>query len=233
MPYYDKISKQWHSVTGFHGGAFKSLVLNEILLDKIGSVEGIDILELGAGNGYFFPMILKRYSGQQPKRIFITDVSEPQLRVAQKYFRIHQAEYQKLNIYKPFPFPEASVDLILSTMVFNELKDYGVSNGVRESHRVLKKGGRMLITILHPEFVQRQIDRGVIIRSKMKSADGLLLPVINRPAEEYLREFEAVKFSVELESVYGNDKLYKEKPALKKVKDLPIGLIFTLKKEIG
>jgi hypothetical protein len=34
MPYYDKISKQWHSVTGFHGGAFKSLVLNEILLDK-------------------------------------------------------------------------------------------------------------------------------------------------------------------------------------------------------
>ena len=35
MAYYDGIAKRWHETTGYKGGAFKELVLNNILLEKL------------------------------------------------------------------------------------------------------------------------------------------------------------------------------------------------------
>jgi len=35
MAYYDAIAKQWHEATGYKGGAFKELVLNNILLEAV------------------------------------------------------------------------------------------------------------------------------------------------------------------------------------------------------
>ncbi len=51
MAYYDRLAKRWHAETGYHGGSFKRSVLNDLLLDRIGSIAGRTILELGAGNG--------------------------------------------------------------------------------------------------------------------------------------------------------------------------------------
>ena len=63
MAYYDHIAKHWHAATGYTGGAFKELVLNNLLLEKIASIDHCAILELGAGNGYFLPLVLRRFSG--------------------------------------------------------------------------------------------------------------------------------------------------------------------------
>ncbi len=63
MAYYDRIARRWHAVTGYHGGAFKRSFLNEPLLNRIGGIAGQAILDLGAGNGYFMPMLIRRYSG--------------------------------------------------------------------------------------------------------------------------------------------------------------------------
>lgn len=71
--YYDRIARQWHRVTGYHGGAFKRYVLNERILARIDGIDGLAILELGAGNGYFAPLLLRRFSGQQPTHLVISD----------------------------------------------------------------------------------------------------------------------------------------------------------------
>ena len=57
-PYYSRIAKQWHDITGYHGGPFKKYVLNDHLLEQISSIDNLSILELGAGNGYFMPKAL-------------------------------------------------------------------------------------------------------------------------------------------------------------------------------
>jgi len=75
MTYYDRIAKRWHEMTGFRGGVFKELVLNNILLEKFSGAENLAILELGAGNGYFLPLLLRRFSGQVPSKIIVTDQS--------------------------------------------------------------------------------------------------------------------------------------------------------------
>jgi hypothetical protein len=82
MAYYDSIAKRWHETTGAKGGAFKELVLNNILLQKLSGIDNCSILELGAGNGYFLPLVLRRFSGQAPSRITVTDQSERLLEIA-------------------------------------------------------------------------------------------------------------------------------------------------------
>lgn len=34
MAYYDSMAKRWHETTGYKGGAFKEMILNNILLES-------------------------------------------------------------------------------------------------------------------------------------------------------------------------------------------------------
>ena len=104
MAYYDRIAKQWHDVTGYAGGAFKELVLNDVLLQQISGIEGRSLLELGTGNGYFLPLVFRRFSGQVPKVVVITDQSETLLSIARKRFSVPMAAYQVLDVRGHFPF---------------------------------------------------------------------------------------------------------------------------------
>ena len=67
-PYYSRIAKAWHESTGATGGPLKKYVLNNLLIDKIGSVEDLHVLEIGAGNGYFVRMLMQRRSGDNPQK---------------------------------------------------------------------------------------------------------------------------------------------------------------------
>jgi hypothetical protein len=81
MAYYDRIAKQWQTATGYKGGAFKELILNDLLIDKIPGIIGSAILELGVGNGYFMPLLLRRFSGQKYARMVLTDQSGKMLQL--------------------------------------------------------------------------------------------------------------------------------------------------------
>jgi SAM-dependent methyltransferase len=164
MAFYDRIAKKWHTETGFTGGAFKQLVLNNLLIDSIKRIEKRAILELGAGNGYFLPLVMRRYSGQSPSRLVITDQSERQLELARKHFTINGAEYALLDVRNEFAFQSATFDLIIATMVFNEIPKRGVASAVSECHRVLCANGQLLATVTHPAFVASLNKRGQLRR---------------------------------------------------------------------
>lgn len=68
------------------------------MLNQIASVAGLSILELGAGKGYFMPLLLRQFSGQVPARLVITDHSTTLLNLAQRLFRIPEAEYKLLGV---------------------------------------------------------------------------------------------------------------------------------------
>src|SRR5262249_39465665 len=140
--YYDRIARKWHAATGAQGGALKKFVLNDLVIGKLSGIAGLSILELGAGNGYFMPLVLRRFSGEVPARIVITDLSRALLEMAQRSFRVREAEYLTLDVRDPFPFPEGSFDLIVANMVFNEIPTAGLRTALGECHRVLSAGGR-------------------------------------------------------------------------------------------
>lgn len=153
IPYYDIIAKRWHEATGYKGGAFKELVLNNILLESVSDIDNYSILELGAGNGYFLPLMLRRFSGRLPKEIIVTDQSERLLEIAKRHFKIPIATYQRLDVSNPFPFIDNHFELIIASMIFNELPSHSFKNAANECYRVLSADGLLLIAVIHPDFI--------------------------------------------------------------------------------
>jgi len=225
MTYYDKIALKWHKITGYKGGSFKELILNQKIISKVENINSKKILEIGIGNGYFMPLLMKKKSGQVPENIYLTDVSKRNIEIAKKHFKVNNATYLKLDVYQKFKFEDNSIDLIISNMVFNEVSLKGLENGFREIKRVLSKEGKFIITVLHPKFIKKQIDRGVIKNNMMTSKDGIKIPSIERTFDAYNAVLEKTKLSFETEDVYGNKKLFNMKAKLKEIKDIPIALI--------
>lgn len=228
--YYDRIARQWHRVTGYHGGAFKRFVLNERILAHIDGIEGQSILELGAGNGYFMPMLLRRFSGQRPARLVISDQSQAQLDTARSAFGIDGAEYLLLDVQDAFPLPDASIDLILAIMLLNELPTSALQAALRESRRVLRPGGCLIAAVPHPAFVHALAKKGALTDFgrglfAMPSTEGLRLPVSRRPVQAYMDIVSDSGFTVETEDVYLDEKTLHEKAGLKVPRDTPLGLI--------
>lgn len=231
MPYYDSIAKQWHKATGFRGGEFKRLVLNEILLENIPDIEGQSILELGAGNGYFMPLVLRKYSGRMPVRVVITDQSSKLIEIAQKNFPLEAAEYQILNVARRFPFAEESFDLILATMVFNEVPTGALRRALTESKRVLTNDGVFLITVTHPDFVNSLRKRGLLKESgkgvlTMPGAGTLRLPVVVRKVDVYRQVLEEAGFRYNEQNIYPTQEVLNAKPGLRNAGNIPLALLF-------
>ncbi|UCH20320.1 MAG: class I SAM-dependent methyltransferase [Deltaproteobacteria bacterium] len=236
-PYYSRIAKQWHKATGYQGGPLKKYVLNDYLLKNIESITDCSILELGAGNGYFIPLMLKRFSGQIPARIVITDLSGALLSVAQKEFRVKEAEYTQLDIRNRFPFEAASFDLILSTMVFNEVSTLSLKFALNECSRVLQENGRLLVTITHPEFIASLSKNGKLSKLgpefwTMPGKGALRVPVVVRSEETYIELFKQAGFYFTSESLYPSSKVFNERPGLRNAGNIPLALVFICTKMI-
>jgi SAM-dependent methyltransferase len=237
MSYYDKIASQWHLVTGYKGGAFKEHVLNDVLLRKLPPIDNCSILELGAGNGYFLPLVLRHFSGQIPSSIIITDISAELLKIAQEKFRIPDAQYQHLDIRGPFPFENDRFDRMIATMVLNEIPPNGFNNALQECYRTLSADGTLLITVTHPDFIDSLHKRGLLMRSTgntltMPSTGSLRLPVIVRPAEIYRTGLAQAGFEYEEEAVYPTAKVIAEKSGLRNVGTVPLALVFRCTKPV-
>jgi ubiquinone/menaquinone biosynthesis C-methylase UbiE len=222
MAYYHAIAKQWHEATGYKGGAFKELVLNNILLEKIPAIHNRSILELGTGNGYFLPLVMRRFSGQQPSGIMITDVSEKLLKIAQQHFRTSNAAYECLDVCKPFSFSNNSFDIIIASMIFNELPPYCFINAVNECYRVLTANGVLLIAVIHPSFVQSLQKREQLKAIKngpltMPGSGTLRLPVVPRTLETYQSVLQEAGFHMKKQKQVHQKKFYR----LKRVYAMP------------
>jgi ubiquinone/menaquinone biosynthesis C-methylase UbiE len=184
--YYDRIARQWHRATGYHGGAFKCLVLNDRVLARLDGIAGKSILELGAGNGYFAPLLCRRFSGQAPARLVISDQSRALLAIARTTFALEGAEYLPLDVQQPFPCADASFDLVLALMLFNELPTSAMRAALAECARVLRPSGQLLAAVTHPALIHTLARKGALTDFgrglfAMPSAEGLRLPVARRP----------------------------------------------------
>jgi ubiquinone/menaquinone biosynthesis C-methylase UbiE len=231
MAYYDSIAKQWHEATGYKGGPFKDLRLNDILLKRISNINDRAILEIGAGNGYFLPLVLRHNSGQIPATMVVTDQSKRLLEIAKKHFKIPNAVYQLLDARQHFPFQDTCFDVILATMVFNELSSHDFLHALRECHRVLSKPGILLITVTHPDFIRDLQRRCLLTRVNgrgltMPGAGRLRLPVMIRSAKSYRRALTQSGFQFEEEAVFPTAEVLNLKSGLRNAQGLPLALVF-------
>jgi SAM-dependent methyltransferase len=238
MPYYDSIAQQWHRATGYQGGPFKKHTLNELLLGQIGSLQDRSVLEVGAGNGYFMAQALERFSGQAPARLVISDISAALLDIAEKQLHVPGAEYLPLDVRGQFPFAGGSFDLVLATMVFNELTHAGAKRALAQIRRVLRQDGLFLLTVTHPGFIHNLDKRGVLRRDRMglwtmPGANGLRLPVVRRSRQKYEQLLADAGFDFQALDVFAGERVLREKSGLVAGRTIPLALLFRCRKAAG
>ena len=119
----------------FHADAEDTL---EILCDTVGVRPEDTFLEIGCGVGR-----VGRVLSPFVKEWIGCDVSPNMLQHASyRLFGLHNTRLQEVSGYDLQPIPDASVDVVYTTVVFMHLEEWDRFNYMLEAMRVLKPGGR-------------------------------------------------------------------------------------------
>jgi SAM-dependent methyltransferase len=116
------------------------------ILALAGDVTGRRILDAGCGAGPLFEALRDRGA-------IVTgfDASTGMIAVARRRLG-YGADLQVADLGSPLPFPDGAFDDVIASLVLHYLEDWGLV--LAEFRRVLKPGGRVIVTVDHPFAIQ-------------------------------------------------------------------------------
>ncbi|MFQ6083014.1 MAG: class I SAM-dependent methyltransferase [Candidatus Aminicenantia bacterium] len=119
------------------------------IVEQSGIKEKMQVLELGAGTGFFTVEASKRL-GEQGK-LYCVDIQSEMIRKIEgkiKQYDLNNVETQIANA-NSLPFPDDKFDVVFLVTVLGEIPDK--SKAVKEIYRVLKPDGVLSITEFLPD----------------------------------------------------------------------------------
>ncbi|MEV4398762.1 class I SAM-dependent methyltransferase [Nonomuraea sp. NPDC049607] len=112
------------------------------MLELAGNVTGRRILDAGCGSGPLFSALRDRGA-----TVTGVDASAGMLEQARQRLGA-DADLQVADLADPLPFPDEAFDDVIASLVLHYLEDWGPT--LAELRRVLKPGGRLLVSVHHP-----------------------------------------------------------------------------------
>ena len=169
--------------------------------------EGLDVLDAGCGEGY-----LSRILARQGATVTGIDFSANLIEAARA-----QSLNDTLSVsfdvgtVDDLPYEDEAFDLVVCNHLMNDLRD--PAKAITEFSRVLRRGGRLIILMLHPCFYNRHAERDQTTNGLLASSyfdvrsieqnfevDGLTSPVANtawfRPLEFYTEQLRRSGFVI-------------------------------------
>lgn len=203
---WNKAGAEWFSVAQTND--FRMHFIMPYTLQKIGDVANQKVLDIGCGEGGYSRELAKRGAN-----VTAVDCSTASIEYA-----INKANSENLHICHLvrnsndlYEIRDNEYDLVLASMMLMDCEDF--DGTVQEIKRVLKKNGRIFISILHPCFNGKEIrwskdDEGnteVIVKNyfspqtwEAKLTNSIETCVIwrHRTLEDYFKAF--IKYDLQL-----------------------------------
>lgn len=132
---------------------YRTELTDPAVLDAVGDVEGLDVLDAGCGEGY-----MSRLLAERGARAAGVDVSDSLIESA----RTHE-DAKRLGLsyavasLENLPYEDDSFDVAVCNHVLSDVSDPGAA--IRELGRVLRSRGRLIILMLHPCFYTAHAER--------------------------------------------------------------------------
>ena len=139
--YFGEVAEQWD---GIRAGYFTEAV-REAAIRKAYLRPEMTVADVGAGTGFLAAGLAPRV-----KQVHVLDGSPAMLEVARKNLSVFDNVIFRLADGSSLPLPDASLDAVFANMYLHHMPDPLAA--IREMARLLKPGGRLLITDLdaHP-----------------------------------------------------------------------------------
>jgi ubiquinone/menaquinone biosynthesis C-methylase UbiE len=144
---YDGASDDWQRSEPI---LLSDFTARPFLLDWAEPVSGLDVLDLGCGEGYFARGLKRRGAGS----LLGIDISEEMVRHAERREAEEQLgiAYRSGNATDLDEVESESFDLCVAVFLFNYLDLAQTRHTMREVQRVLRPGGRFVFAVPHPSL---------------------------------------------------------------------------------
>ena len=119
------------------------------VLESVGTVDGLDILDLGCGEGYLSRALYERGAAS----VMGLDISEQMVRAAneQNAHDGYQIVYETRDLRNWQP-PKAQFDRAIAVFLFNYLNLQDSMSVLTHCRRALKDDGELVLTLPHPSL---------------------------------------------------------------------------------
>lgn len=116
--------------------------------EAAGDVRGLKVLDLGCGTGrHAIPL------AAAGARVTAVDFSDGMLAEARRKAQGAGVRFVAHDLHEPLPFAVGEFDVVFSGLVLEHLRDLDGFFG--EAHRVLRPGGRAVVSAAHPAMFRR------------------------------------------------------------------------------
>jgi len=190
-----------------------------VTLEFIGNVQGQHVLDLGCGTGRYCVLLAERGASVAG----IDSSSEMLKHAKRKLSPSYQLELYHGTIEK-IGFPSEHFDLIVSALTLGHVPE--LEPTFIEAVRVLKRGGRMVISDVHPYWPVSGHDYTEFFD---ETGQEYRIPIYPHLFEEYWHL--CMKFGLHLEDVREpkiDDWLVERFPSLKDYHGIPLAIIFKM-----
>lgn len=137
----------WDDIlNGYEGDTYRKEVMIPTILKLLPDLKGKSVLDAGTGNGILIPHLSKL----NPKTVVGIDISEDLLSVARERLP-KNLKFYKRDLTKELNLEEGPFDLVISNLVLNEIED--IDAALRNISGQIKKGGQLILGLLHPAYV--------------------------------------------------------------------------------
>lgn len=160
------------------------------MLDLLGDLRGLQVLDAGCGEGY-----LARVLAGRGARVTGIDISPRLIEIARARDPEGTIEYRAADLAAPLPEYAGRFDAVASYLALNDVYDYcGFVTSLGEA---LRPGGSLIVALNNPySYVVRKhvadyFDSGTAFPYRGMAAEGIKVHFYHRTLEEYLDAFYA------------------------------------------
>ena len=138
---------RWAAIYDHDGNPLQALE-GPIVRAAIGDPRGLAVLDLGCGTGRH-----TLWLAEAGACVTAVDFSDGMLAAARGKPGADRIRFMTHDLHRPLPFKPATFDFVVSGLVLEHLRDLELFFG--EARRVLRDGGRAVISAMHPAMFLR------------------------------------------------------------------------------
>ena len=138
---------RWAAVYDHDGNPLQGLE-EPVVRSAVGDARGLEVLDLGCGTGRH-----ALWLGTIGAKVTAVDFSEGMLAEAKRKPGAERVQWMAHDLHTPLPFADGTFDLVVSGLVLEHLHE--LDGFFAEARRVLKAGGRAVVSAMHPAMFLR------------------------------------------------------------------------------